>query len=192
MNADLTLLIGGLVAILYGLVACFFGWRVFRLTLTVAGVLIGGALGYSAGEGNLVLALLGALIGGVLLYVLFRIGIFIAGALLGAVLGIALGMLFGLEQGGLMLLAVIIGVVAGGLIALVLQKLVIIASTAFGGAASLVGGLSLVFPTLGLITTTEDGFTQSTFGFIVWLVLGVLGFLFQFRDSKGMKRIDMN
>jgi hypothetical protein len=165
---------------------------VFRLTLTVAGVLIGGALGYSAGEGNLVLALLGALIGGVLLYVLFRIGIFIAGALLGAVLGIALGMLFGLEQGGLMLLAVIIGVVAGGLIALVLQKLVIIASTAFGGAASLVGGLSLVFPTLGLITTTEDGFTQSTFGFIVWLVLGVLGFLFQFRDSKGMKRIDMN
>ncbi|PJF24286.1 MAG: hypothetical protein CUN53_18590, partial [Phototrophicales bacterium] len=103
MNADSTLLVGGLIAILYGLVACFFGWRVFRLTLTVAGVLIGGALGYSAGNGNLVIALIGALIGGVLLFALFRIGIFVAGALLGAVLGIALGLLIGLEQSGLML-----------------------------------------------------------------------------------------
>jgi hypothetical protein len=192
MNADSTLLIGGLIAILYGLVACFFGWRIFRLTLTVAGVLIGGVLGYSAGEGNLVIAIVGAIIGGLLLYALFRIGIFVAGALLGAVLGIALGLLIGLEQSGLMLLAVIIGVVAGGLIALVLQKLVVLASTAFGGAASLVGGLALVFPTLGLITTSEEGFTQTTFGFIVWLVLGALGLLFQFRDSGRMKRIKMD
>ncbi|PJF25722.1 MAG: hypothetical protein CUN53_11355 [Phototrophicales bacterium] len=73
-----------------------------------------------------------------------------------------------------------------------LQKLIVIASTAFGGAASLVGGLALVFPTLGLITSTEAGFTQTTFGFVVWLVLGALGFLFQFRDSKGMKRINMD
>ncbi len=192
MNADSTLLVGGLLAILYGLIACFFGWRVFRFTLTVAGVLIGGALGYSAGAGSLVFAIIGAVIGGLLLYALFRIGIFVAGALLGAVLGIALGLLIGLEQGGLMLLAVIIGVVAGGLIALVLQKLVVVASTAFSGAASLVGGLALIFPTLGLIVTTEDGFTQTTFGFIVWLVLGALGFLFQFRDSNSMKRIKMD
>jgi len=190
MNADSALLIGGLLAVLYGLLACFFGWRIFRFALTVAGVLIGGALGYSAGDSNLVTAIIGAIIGGVLLYALFRIGIFIGGALLGAVLGIALGLVTGLEQSGL-LLAVIIGVVAGGLIALLLQKLVVIASTAFGGAASLVGGLALVFPMLGLITTTEEGFAQTTFGLVVWLVLGALGFLFQFRDSKGMKRIDM-
>lgn len=192
VNTDSALLLAGLLAVLYGLIACFFGWRIFRLTLTIAGVLIGGALGYTVSEGSVITALVGALIGGGLLFALFRIGIFIAGALLGAVLGIALGLVIGLEQGGLMPLAVIIGVVAGGLIALVLQKLIVIASTAFGGAASIVGGLSLLFPELGLIAATEDGASQTTFGLIIWLVLGAFGFLFQFRDSKGMKQIKMD
>jgi hypothetical protein len=191
MNEDSTLLLGGLLAVLYGLLACFFGWRIFRFALTVVGVLIGGALGYSAGDANLVTAIIGAIIGGVLLSALFRIGIFIGGALLGAVLGVALGLTIGLEQIEPPVLAVIIGAVAGGLIALLLQKLVVIAWTAFSGAASLVGGLALVFPTLGLIIPTEDGFTQTTLGLVVWLVLGALGFLFQFRDSEGMW-IDMD
>lgn len=189
MNADLTLLLSGLLAVLYGLVACFFGWRVFRFALTVAGFLIGGLVGYSLGNANLLIGLIGALIGAFALYALFRIGIFIAGALLFALAAASALLFFGITDSALQVVGIIAGAIAGGLVALGVQSLIIVASTAFGGAASLIAGVALVFPSLNLITTTPDGIGQSTLGVIVWLLVGVIGFLFQYRDSNGLKKI---
>ena len=136
---DSSYAIGAGVLLLWGLVDCFFGYRIIRFAIGLLGALVGALLvsGLAAqwlGGSELVywIALgVGAVLGAVLSFSFFLVGVFLAGFSLGYLVAVGLVPFTG---PGVTLLA---GAVAGtvtGLLALVLQRFVISAATAFGGA----------------------------------------------------------
>ncbi|MDD3179934.1 MAG: DUF4203 domain-containing protein [Opitutaceae bacterium] len=127
------------VAVLaWGLLDCFFGYRLFKLTLTLIGALAGSIFGQAAGSelglgwpGEIGGMIVGALLGAGLAYLLFLAGVFLAGFLFGLTLGILL--LANWHQmvaqfGGLAL-----GVI-GGILAVKLQRVGLLLATALLGA----------------------------------------------------------
>lgn len=122
----------------WGLLDCFFGYRLFKLTLALFGGLMGSIFGQAAGAalglgspGEIGGLLVGALLGAGLAFLLYLAGVFLAGFLFGLTLGILL--LANWHHmvaffGGCALGAV------GGLLAIKLQRVVLILSTALLGA----------------------------------------------------------
>src|SRR5262249_32473553 len=87
-----------LVAISAGILICFWGYRMLKLTLGIMGAIVGAsggwALGFSVAAGStvfgLVCAVVGALVGGGVCILLFFVGIFLLGASAGTALATAL------------------------------------------------------------------------------------------------------
>ncbi|MBI3884829.1 MAG: DUF4203 domain-containing protein [Opitutae bacterium] len=125
-------------ALAWGLLDCFYGYRVFRLTLAVAGALAGAifgqaaaaALGLGAG-GALGGVIVGALLGGGLAFLLYLVGVFLAGFGFGAALGILL--LANFNHMVALLSGLVLGVI-GGVVAVKIQRVLLILSTALLGA----------------------------------------------------------
>mgnify|MGYP000681121201 CR=1 FL=1 len=139
--------------------------------------------------------IIGGLVGAAIAIPLYYVIVFISGAALGALVGIIAGALF--EVGGInsfaslevlqsmvfppqpntplqFIFMVVLGVIFGGL-ALSFQKFMITASSAFIGAAGVVGGLS------GAIA---NGRIASNMGILVvmaWFLLGFIGLFIQYR-----------
>ena len=117
-------------------------------------------------------------------------------ALVGGVVGWALVTgflaLFGLETGLLVFLAALVGaiVVAGLTLAFNLQKYVIIILTAVGGANSLILSVLLLFGRVTLDDLAAAGnairpvLQDSWFWALAWIVLAVVGIVFQIRTSR--------
>ena len=139
MPAAIVLLAGGLIA-------CFAGYRVFRIVLGIYGFILG-ALFASSAMGTehtlwmVLAALLGGIVGALILIAVLRRrraarrGV---GALAASLIWAAIGR----EPHALV---VILFAIAGALAALALQRYVIIGATAFGGAWTvIVGGLALL------------------------------------------------
>ena len=155
-----------LLQVLFGLASCFFGYRIFTILLGLmgfaAGAALGGMIGYelSSGEGSLMLVggVVGALVGAVLFAYLYYIGVFVIGAALGAVLTSGGAAVAHVQE--LSLVVLLIAAVAGGVVALVLQKLAIVLSTALSGAwFAIVGALYLLgrpLPPAELVLTQGD------------------------------------
>lgn len=125
-------------ALVWGLLDCFFGYRVFKLTIAilgaVAGALLGQAGAQAAGLGSgaeLAALLVGALVGAGLAFLLYIAAVFVAGFGFGATLAILL--LAHLNHMVALLAACIVGII-GGIAAVKLQKVVIILATALMGA----------------------------------------------------------
>lgn len=117
---------------------CFFGYRIFKITLAVLGGLSGVVLGQAAGTalgfgsaGEIGGLLLGGLLGAGLAYLLYIAAVFVAGFLFGATLGILLlanfNHLVALLSGGAC------GII-GGFLAVKLQRVLIMLSTALFGS----------------------------------------------------------
>lgn len=127
-----------------GLLACFAGYRIFRIVLGIYGF-IGGALLASniVGTENTMLmigaAILGGLIGALILIAAYFIGVALIGAALGAVLA---NLLWAATGGEPHIAIVIVMAIVGALAALALQRYVIIIATAFGGAQTVVVGVA--------------------------------------------------
>jgi hypothetical protein len=181
----------GLLAIVLGLVSCFAGYRLFRLFLGLYGFVLGGLLGAALAAAQLpgndfvgaVGLVLGGLLGAALLTASYLVGVFAVGALG----GLMLADLFGLHA-AFGPLGVFITALALGVLALVLQKILISLSTAFSGAWAVIGG---VVALLGRgPTALLDPFTPPT-GLIrdlpaaaviaAWLLLGLAGAVVQLR-----------
>jgi hypothetical protein len=125
-------------AIAWGLLDCFFGYRVFKITLAVVGGLVGLAAGHgiaaALGLGDtavLVSMVVGAVLGGVLAFMLYIAAVFIAGFGFGATLGMLL--LANYQQMVSVLVGVITGII-GGFLAVKAQRILIILSTSLLGA----------------------------------------------------------
>ena len=187
--------------IMCGLADCFFGYRIFKIILGLmgfaVGAMFGGMAGYnvSSGEGTVafVAGAIGGLMGAMLFVHLFYIGVFLMGAALGVVLtagGVAAAQGHELEPVVLLVAAVI-----GGVIALVLQKLVIIVSTSFSGAWAIIAGLLYFFgkPMPRVETLVPPGgqvdpqhiiqllWAQMSLPVLLgWLLLGLLGVVVQY------------
>jgi hypothetical protein len=178
-----------------GVLSCFLGQRTFRIVLGlygfVVGVLVAGSLIGPADTTRDLLVLIGGGVGGAVALVLaYFIGVALIGAAFAALAVHAVAAQFGSEPPAMLVIACTI---AGALIALSVQRYVIVVGTAFGGAWLLVMGA------LGLwhresvtgLGTAASGWQAyplrpapgESWVLILWLLLAVAGLVAQLRLS---------
>jgi hypothetical protein len=132
-----------ILLVLGGALACFAGYRLFRLVLAIYGFIFGAAfassmLGATNTTGLIVAALLGGLAGALILMFAYFVGIALTGAGLGATVAHVGWGYFNTGDPPLALLVVL--AVLGAIGAMLLQRYVIIVATAFGGAWTIIIG----------------------------------------------------
>jgi len=134
----------------------------------------------------------GAIIGAVLMSLLYFVGVFIVGAAAGAVLANAIGVAVGVDMP---ILVVIIVAAVVGIIALILQRVVIILATAFtgswaavSGVLSLLAGTTVTTPAELLGDAAQAGDLVAGLPamliLIIWLVLALVGAVTQFAITR--------
>jgi hypothetical protein len=198
---DLTSITGGaatliaLISIAFGLLNCFFGYRIFRIMLGVYGFVLGAVAGLSlvssVAPSETLWLLLGALIGGVLgatvMVVFYFIGVFLMGALAGALVADTIGQAFGVDLHWLVL---IIAAVTVGVMALFFQRYAIILATALSGAwtavastFSLISGQELRLRQVFAQAAAQRAGLALWIVLVTWLVLAVAGVVVQLRTT---------
>jgi hypothetical protein len=189
--------------IILGIVSCFFGYPIFRVLLGIVAGLAGGAssfsVAYTAFGNDLPAAIIVAVTAGVLCIIIFvklyYIGVFLVGAGLGSFLVVTITNLVGAAQ--IPLLITIAGLV-GGLVGLVLQKLLIIVATSLFGAVYCVMGIAQLAgfgidpETLredpgSIINLREPDARLIVMGSCI-IVLAVIGILVQYKIDSVTKR----
>jgi hypothetical protein len=130
-----------------GALTCLAGYRLFSIVLGIYGFILGAMvassmMGVTNTTGMIVAALAGGLAGALILVFAYFIGIALVGAGLGALVAhVAWGYV---RTGDPPATIVIVLSIAGAVGAMVLQRYVIIVSTAFGGAWTVIlGGLAV-------------------------------------------------
>jgi hypothetical protein len=141
------------VLLLGGIVVCFFGRRLFRISLAIVGFVIGAGaassvFGVSDRLPMVIAGVAGGLIGAVILYAAYYIGVALVGAALGAV---AANIGFSLAHSDPPVLAVVLCAIAGAVASTYLQRyFVIVGSGIVGALMMLHGALGLAGKELGL------------------------------------------
>lgn len=125
-------------AIAWGLADCFFGYRIFRITITLWGIVVGCVFGQAAGValgmgiwGVIGGVVAGGLLGGGLAFMLYLAAVFVAGFAFGVTVGMLL--LANFNQNVALLTGCVLGVI-GGILAVKLQRVVLILATAVLGS----------------------------------------------------------
>jgi hypothetical protein len=137
------------VLLLGGVLACFAGYRLFRIVLGIYGFILGAMIASSVvGVGNntgmLVAAVVGGLIGSVVLVFAWFVGVALVGAGIGVLIAHIVWTQVG--TGDPPAMAIIAVAVAGAIGAMFVQKYVIVAGTSFGGAWTIVLAVANAFP----------------------------------------------
>jgi len=188
------------ILIVGGAVACFAGYRFFRVVLAIYGFILGALMASSMmGVGNnvgmIVAALVGGLIGAVVLVLAYFVGIALVGAGLGAL--IAHEVWHWIKPGDPPALIVIVAALVGAALAMVVQRYVIVVGTAFGGAWTMIVGLMNALSARGITRLSSPTevwilYPQSTPGErwapMAWLVLGLIGVAVQLGITGGKRR----
>ena len=136
-----------ILLVLGGALACFAGYRLFRSVLGIYGFILGAMIASSMLDvsnpvGLLVAALLGGIVGAIVFVFAYLVGVGLAGAGLGALIAHLVWVQLGASDPPAV--AVIVASVTGAVGAVLLQRYVIIAATAFGGAWTIiVGGVAI-------------------------------------------------
>ena len=125
-----------------GLLACFSGYRLFRLVLGLYGFLLGAMITTNvyggAGTGTLVIAaIVGGLVGAVLMIAAYFVGVGLVGAGLSA---LALHLIWRLVGGDPPTVVLVIVCVIGALMALSVARYVVVFGTALAGAWTIIVG----------------------------------------------------
>jgi hypothetical protein len=135
------------VLVLGGAVACFAGYRLFRVVLAIYGFILGALVASSVmGISNHAGMIIAAIAGGIVGALLFTFAYYVCIGLIGAAMGTLLLHIIWdyAKHAEPTTVAVIIASVGGAVIAMALQRYVIIVSTSFSGAWTIiVGGLAL-------------------------------------------------
>jgi len=122
---------------------------------------------------------------------LYVFGFVVAGAILGGTLASTILLALNIQNNNALAAASVVGLIAGGLIALLLNKWIIVVSTAFNGAALMLYGAALLVPGLMEINPSRPVRIESPWVVVIWLALGIAGFAFQarlYRDELSAKR----
>jgi hypothetical protein len=177
-----------ILLLLSGALTCFAGYRLFRVVLAIYGFIVGAMMassmmGISNTAGMILAALLGGIAGALILVFAYFVGIALVGAGLGALIAHVGWSAMRAEDppaGAIILMAVV-----GAIAAMVLQRYVIIVSTAFGGAWTiLVGSLALAGDrTAARAVSTGEVWilypmtpaSGNRWVPVAWIVLGLLG-----------------
>jgi hypothetical protein len=179
-----------------GALACFAGYRLFRIVLAIYGFLLGALIassmmGVSSTAAMVAAALVGGILGALTLVFAYFVGIALVGAGLGV---LAAHVVWGQTATADPPILVIVGAsIAGAIGAMILQRYVIIVGTAFGGAWTMIAGILSIAerragaPGAGvedlwiLYPTMPAGNRWSA---IVWVVLGLAGTAVQLAISS--------
>ncbi|MCL4265648.1 MAG: DUF4203 domain-containing protein [Anaerolineae bacterium] len=178
------LLCATLIALLFGTMVCFSGYRLFLVLLPIWGFFFGFGLGAQSvqllfGEAFLasvtswVVGFIVALLFAVLSYLFY----FFAVALIAGSLGYGLGVaIMGIFNADLTILTWIVGivlaiVVIGITLYFNLAKYVIIIATAVGGAAATIGTLIVGVENVQLLTIAENPVQVMLSGSFIWTLL---------------------
>jgi hypothetical protein len=188
-----------IVLLLAGVLACFAGHRLFRIVLGVYGFILGAMIassvvGVSNTTGMLVSAVVGGLIGSVVLVFAWFVGVALVGAGIGVLIAHIVWTRVG--TGDPPAMAIIAVSVAGAIGAMFVQKYVIVAGTAFGGAWTIVLAAANWVPQAAVTRGASDtevwifyptSAPASRWVPIAWITLGLLGTAVQL-STAGTKR----
>jgi hypothetical protein len=177
--------IAAIALVLGGAVACFAGYRLFRIVLAIYGFILGAyfassTMGSSNAIGMLVAALVGGLLGSIVFFFAYFLGIALVGAGLGALIAHVAWTQWSAAEPPVLI--VLLFAIVGTAAALILQRYVIIVSTAFSGAWTIIlGGLALA--DRGAARAVSDvwilyPFTPASGAQwvpIVWIAVGLIG-----------------
>jgi hypothetical protein len=187
------------VLLVGGVVACFFGYRLFRIVLALFGFIFGALTASSIfGASNtgpmLIAAGVGGVIGAAVLFAAYFVGVALIGAGLGALIA---HMAFSALDRDPTVLAVVFAAIAGSVAAMYLQRYFIIIGTAFVGAWTLIVGTLAVLgdkKALAAATTGDvwviyplDPAPGQWWVQWAWLALGVVGMAVQLGWTGGEK-----
>jgi len=186
-----------LILLVLGILNCFFGFRVFRVALALWGFAVGAVFAGSLVpvDSGMLLRLSAALVGGVIgaavFSVLYFAGVFVAGAVLGFLLAAGIANALGMQPN--ILIGLIVAVIFG-LLALAVNKLIIILATSFGGAWSLVQVVALLSgqwqadEVVSAQHPLKGPSALSPLAVLAWLALGALGMFVQYRITAKDKK----
>jgi hypothetical protein len=154
-----------ILLVLGGALACFAGYRLFKIVLGIYGFILGAMLassmmGPSSATGMIVAALAGGVAGALLLMFAYFIGIALVGAGLGALVA-HVGWSY-VGSGDPPAVVVILLSVLGSIGAMLLQRYVIVVATAFGGAWTVIVG--------GFAVAGDRGATRAAAAGDVWIL----------------------
>ena len=182
-----------------GVVACFFGYRLFRIVLAIFGFILGALaassiFGVSDTGPMIAAAVVGGLIGAAILIAAY----FVAVALIGAGLGWwAANLLFAAGDRDPQLLAVVFLSIAGAAAAMYLQRYFIIVVTGFVGAWTMIVGVMAMLGDRAALAAAARGDVWVVYPMnpapgqrwvpLAWLALGAIGTGVQLGITGGEK-----
>ena len=176
-----------IVLLLSGTVACFFGYRLFRIVLAISGFILGAfaassLMGVSETTSMVVAAAIGGGLGAALLFGAYLIGVALVGAGLGAT---AANLVFSIGERDPHALVIVFLAIAGAAGATYFRRYFLIVGTAFGGAwTMIIGAVVMVGDRAALEASAADNIwvlyplePLPGFGWmpIAWFVLGLIG-----------------
>lgn len=182
-----------IVLLVAGLVVCFFGYRLLRLTLGLAGFGVGLALGLLiAGliPGisqvlTVVLAVILGILGAILAAAVYKLGVFLLGAGAGALIA---GVVVTATGWHYPVIARVVAAIVGGILTLILERPLVSILSAFAGAWGAVLGTFRLF---GWHHASAQAHKPSAgYGIMIacWLVLALVGIGVQLRSGRGHGR----
>ena len=195
----LSLACAGLIGILFGLVLCFAGYRLFIILLPIWGFFFGLILGVQSiqmlfGVGFLatvtswVVGLVVGAIFAVLSYLFYIVAVAIIAGSLGYALSVGFMLLIGMHLGWLMW---IIGIVVAIIFAVVtiifnLQKWVVIGATAILGAGAMIETVVFLFVPAATVleNPVKAALDASPLLLIAFLVFAILGIIAQVMNTR--------
>ena len=185
-----------LLAVVIGAVYCFVGWRIFKFIISLTGFLVGGlgagSIAYAFSSGSwlaaIITGLVGAVAGALFMIPMYFVGIFFLGMWLGSMLGLAITAALALKSGFIVIFPLAL---AGGICAIILQKLMVVLSTAVGGSALMTYGVFALFgfrfDPMQIIFQPQVikyyGF-KIYIAFAVWIVFALAGISAQLKLTK--------
>jgi hypothetical protein len=188
-----------LVLLLGGTIACFFGYRLFRIVLAIFGFIVGALaassiFGASDTGPMLVAAVVGGLLGAGILIGAYFVGVALVGAGLGALVA---NLAFSASDKDPGILIVIALSVVGAVAAMYLQRYFIIVGTGFGGAWTLIVGAMALIGDRRAMSAAAAGDVWVAYPLdpapgqrwvpIAWIVLGLIGTAVQLGWTGGEK-----
>ena len=192
LPAAIVLLVGGLIA-------CFAGYRLFRIVLGIFGFILGALAASSLfGASNtgpmLIAAATGGIAGALLLLAAYFVGVALVGAGLGAAVA---NIAFSASNRDPHVLVVTACAIVGAVAAMYLQRYFIIVGTAFGGAWTMIVGAMALVGDRRALTAAASGDVWVAYPLdpapgrrwvpVAWIVLGLIGAAVQLGWTGGEK-----
>jgi hypothetical protein len=178
-----------IISIVIGLLMCFFGYKLFRIWLAVAGLILGAFLGNYLGvllAGGGSWPIIGAIVVGVLLamlaYFLYKFGAIVVGALLGAMLLPIILSVFGVGSAWWITL---VGAIIGGLIAGMFLKEFIIIGSSFQGSYMAIGGVYALITNKSYLETQNQNLLSLPWYILIAIIaLTIVAAIMQMKYTK--------